>query len=214
MYHVMRAVLGHEAGASGDQALAVLISPATPPVTTTMAAAKANFAALAKLVADVLASDGDKVLALLLGECPAVCAVFLGLAWNDDVSSCGWPNEGLFSSPVDDRCWIEETMPPFIIASTWNHRLVTSVPVITSEPLNLRAGSFHGSGLVSSREGSMLSNPLCLAIQNHHMIMRDAVVEDSGNFDHLRFFNVHPNLSTRAYDISAFIGNAATAAGI
>ncbi|KAH8032965.1 hypothetical protein HPB51_004646 [Rhipicephalus microplus] len=46
------------------------------------------------------------------------------------------------------------------------------------------------------------------------MIMRDAVVEGSGNFDHLGLFNVHPNLSTRAYNISAFIGNAATAAGI
>ncbi|KAH8022990.1 hypothetical protein HPB51_009594 [Rhipicephalus microplus] len=46
------------------------------------------------------------------------------------------------------------------------------------------------------------------------MIMRDAVVEDSGNFDHLGFFNVHPNLSTRAYNISASIGNAAAAAGI
>ncbi|KAH8038015.1 hypothetical protein HPB51_020535 [Rhipicephalus microplus] len=46
------------------------------------------------------------------------------------------------------------------------------------------------------------------------MIMRDAVVEGSGNFDHLGFFNVHPNLSTRAYSISASIGNAAAAAGI
>ncbi|KAH8041821.1 hypothetical protein HPB51_018615 [Rhipicephalus microplus] len=46
------------------------------------------------------------------------------------------------------------------------------------------------------------------------MIMRDAVVEGSGNFDHLGFFNVHPNLSTRAYNISASIGNAAAAAGI
>ncbi|KAH8037814.1 hypothetical protein HPB51_017314 [Rhipicephalus microplus] len=46
------------------------------------------------------------------------------------------------------------------------------------------------------------------------MIMRDAVVEDFGKFDHLRFFNVHPNLSTRAYNISASIGNAATAAEI
>ncbi|XP_075729075.1 uncharacterized protein LOC142771475 [Rhipicephalus microplus] len=106
-----------------------------------------------------------QVLALLLGECPMVCTVFPGLARDDDVTSSGWPNEGWFSSPVDDRCWIEEATPPFIIASTWNHRRVTSVPVITSEPLNLRAGAFHGSGLVSSREGSMLSNPLCLAIR-------------------------------------------------
>ncbi|KAL3172589.1 hypothetical protein MRX96_043117 [Rhipicephalus microplus] len=106
-----------------------------------------------------------QVLALLLGECPTVCAVFPGLARDDDLTSSGWPNESWFSSPVDDRCWIEETMPTLIIASTWNYRRVTSVPVITSEPLNLRAGSFHGSGLVSSREGSMLSNPLCLAIK-------------------------------------------------
>ncbi|KAH8031160.1 hypothetical protein HPB51_013526 [Rhipicephalus microplus] len=42
------------------------------------------------------------------------------------------------------------------------------------------------------------------------MIMRDAVVEGSGNFDHLGFFNVHPNLSTRAYNISAYIENAAS----
>ncbi|KAH8027409.1 hypothetical protein HPB51_005247 [Rhipicephalus microplus] len=53
-----------------------------------------------------------------------------------------------------------------------------------------------------------------LTSQNHHMIMRDAVVEGSGNFDHLGFFNVHPKLSTRAYNISASIGNAAAAAGI
>ncbi|KAH7942668.1 hypothetical protein HPB51_028651 [Rhipicephalus microplus] len=45
------------------------------------------------------------------------------------------------------------------------------------------------------------------------MIMRDAVVEGSGNFDHLGFFNVRPILSTRAYNISASIGNAAAAAG-
>ncbi|KAH8030690.1 hypothetical protein HPB51_011477 [Rhipicephalus microplus] len=46
------------------------------------------------------------------------------------------------------------------------------------------------------------------------MIMRDAVVESSGNFDHLGFFNVHPNLSTWTYNISASIGNAAAAAEI
>ncbi|KAH8038310.1 hypothetical protein HPB51_000742 [Rhipicephalus microplus] len=45
------------------------------------------------------------------------------------------------------------------------------------------------------------------------MIIGDAIVEDSGNFDHLEFFNVHPNLSTRAY-ISASIGNVAATAGI
>lgn len=27
--------------------------------------------------------------------------------------------------------------------------------------------------------------------QNHDLIIRDAVVEGSGNFDHLDFFNVH-----------------------
>uniref|UniRef100_A0A224YR07 Uncharacterized protein n=1 Tax=Rhipicephalus zambeziensis TaxID=60191 RepID=A0A224YR07_9ACAR len=42
-----------------------------------------------------------------------------------------------------------------------------------------------------------------LTSQNHDMIMRDAVVEGSGNFDHLGFFNVHLNLSTRASDIFA-----------
>ncbi|KAH8032719.1 hypothetical protein HPB51_001417 [Rhipicephalus microplus] len=31
------------------------------------------------------------------------------------------------------------------------------------------------------------------------MIVRHAVVEGSGDFDHLGFFNVHPNLSTRAH---------------
>ncbi|KAH8030598.1 hypothetical protein HPB51_010429 [Rhipicephalus microplus] len=46
------------------------------------------------------------------------------------------------------------------------------------------------------------------------MIMRDAVVEGSGNSDHLGFFNMHPNPSTRAYNISASIRNAAAAAGI
>ncbi|KAH8038713.1 hypothetical protein HPB51_002857 [Rhipicephalus microplus] len=44
-------------------------------------------------------------------------------------------------------------------------------------------------------------------------VFLDAVVEGSGNFDHLGFFNVHPNLSTRAYNISASIGNAAVEAG-
>ncbi|KAH7934564.1 hypothetical protein HPB51_029068 [Rhipicephalus microplus] len=44
--------------------------------------------------------------------------------------------------------------------------------------------------------------------------MRDAVVEGSANFDHLGLFNVHPNVNTRAYNIFASIGNAATAAGI
>ncbi|KAH8042507.1 hypothetical protein HPB51_023835 [Rhipicephalus microplus] len=46
------------------------------------------------------------------------------------------------------------------------------------------------------------------------MIMRDVVVEGSENFDYLELFNVPPNLSTRAYSISASIGNAATTAGI
>ncbi|KAH8036663.1 hypothetical protein HPB51_003553 [Rhipicephalus microplus] len=46
------------------------------------------------------------------------------------------------------------------------------------------------------------------------MIMRNAVVEGSGNFDHLGFFNVNPNLSTRAYNISGSIVNAAAAARI
>ncbi|KAL3227322.1 hypothetical protein MRX96_048799 [Rhipicephalus microplus] len=67
----------------------------------------------------------DEVLALLLGECPTVCTVFPGLARDDDVTSSGWPNEGWFSSPMEDRCWMEETTPPFIIASTWNRRRVT-----------------------------------------------------------------------------------------
>ena len=41
-----------------------------------------------------------------------------------------------------------------------------------------------------------------LTSQKHDMIMKDAVVEGSGNFDHLGFFSVHLNLSTRASDIS------------
>ncbi|KAH8036820.1 hypothetical protein HPB51_006075 [Rhipicephalus microplus] len=106
-----------------------------------------------------------QVLAILLGESPAVCTVFPGLARDDDVASSGWPGEAWLSSPVDDRCCIEETTPLLILASTWNQRRVTSVPVIASEPLNPRAVSYHGSGLVSSRGGNMLSNPLCLAIQ-------------------------------------------------
>uniref|UniRef100_A0A6G5AHV7 Uncharacterized protein n=1 Tax=Rhipicephalus microplus TaxID=6941 RepID=A0A6G5AHV7_RHIMP len=52
-----------------------------------------------------------------------------------------------------------------------------------------------------------------LTSQNHHMTMRDPVVEGAGNFDHLGFPNAHPNLSTRAY-ISASIGNAAATAEI
>ncbi|KAH8037247.1 hypothetical protein HPB51_009690 [Rhipicephalus microplus] len=46
------------------------------------------------------------------------------------------------------------------------------------------------------------------------MIMKDAVVEDSKNFDHPGFFNVHPNLSARTYSIFAFTENATAAAGI
>ncbi|KAH8042257.1 hypothetical protein HPB51_021341 [Rhipicephalus microplus] len=46
------------------------------------------------------------------------------------------------------------------------------------------------------------------------MIMKDAVVEDPANFDHLGFFNVHPNLSRRAYSTFASIANAAATAGI
>uniref|UniRef100_A0A131Z605 Uncharacterized protein n=1 Tax=Rhipicephalus appendiculatus TaxID=34631 RepID=A0A131Z605_RHIAP len=38
--------------------------------------------------------------------------------------------------------------------------------------------------------------------------MRRAVVERSGNFGHLGFFNVHPNLSTQASGILASIENA------
>ncbi|KAH8021958.1 hypothetical protein HPB51_019602 [Rhipicephalus microplus] len=55
--HVMRVVPGREVRATGDQALAV--SPATPPIAAKMASAKANFAALAELVADVLVSGDD-----------------------------------------------------------------------------------------------------------------------------------------------------------
>ncbi|KAL1468234.1 hypothetical protein MTO96_025604 [Rhipicephalus appendiculatus] len=106
-----------------------------------------------------------QVSVLLLGEGPAVRTVFPGLARDDDVTSSGWHGEAWLSSPEDNRCCIEETTPLFITVSTWNHCRVMSVPVITSEPLNPRAGSFHGSGLVSSREGNMLSNPLCLALQ-------------------------------------------------
>ncbi|KAH8027541.1 hypothetical protein HPB51_007091 [Rhipicephalus microplus] len=46
------------------------------------------------------------------------------------------------------------------------------------------------------------------------MVTADAVVVGSGNFDHLGLFKVHPKLRTRAYNISAFIGNAAVAAEI
>lgn len=53
----MRVVPGREVRTFGDQVLAV--SPATPPIAAKMAAVKANFAALAKLVADVLVSDDD-----------------------------------------------------------------------------------------------------------------------------------------------------------
>ncbi|KAH8034879.1 hypothetical protein HPB51_003166 [Rhipicephalus microplus] len=44
-----------------------------------------------------------------------------------------------------------------------------------------------------------------LTSQSHHMIMRDAVVEGSGNLDHLGSFNAHRNLSTRAYVSATFI---------
>lgn len=41
------------------------------------------------------------------------------------------------------------------------------------------------------------------------MIISDAVVEGFRTFDHLKFFNVHPNLCTQAYSIFASIENAA-----
>ena len=44
--------------------------------------------------------------------------------------------------------------------------------------------------------------------QNNDMIMRDAVVEGFRNFDHLVFFNMHLNISTRASSIFASIENA------
>lgn len=44
------------------------------------------------------------------------------------------------------------------------------------------------------------------------MIVRDAVVEGSGNFAHLGFFNVH--LSTQASSILASIKNTFAGAGI
>ncbi|KAH8021264.1 hypothetical protein HPB51_013939 [Rhipicephalus microplus] len=46
------------------------------------------------------------------------------------------------------------------------------------------------------------------------MVMKDTVVEGSGNFNHLGFCNVHPNLSARTYSIFTFIENAAAAARI
>lgn len=42
--------------------------------------------------------------------------------------------------------------------------------------------------------------------------MIDAAVESFGNFDHLGFTNMHPNLSKGAYIISASTENAAAAA--
>ncbi|KAH8035806.1 hypothetical protein HPB51_008633 [Rhipicephalus microplus] len=55
---------------------------------------------------------------------------------------------------------------------------------------------------------------LGLTSQNH-TITSDAVAEDSGIFDNLGLFNVHPNLSTRgAYSIFTAIENSTAAAGI
>lgn len=48
--------------------------------------------------------------------------------------------------------------------------------------------------------------------QNHHVVIRDTVVEGSRYFDHLGFFIVHPNLSTWAHSIFGSIENAAAAA--
>lgn len=44
------------------------------------------------------------------------------------------------------------------------------------------------------------------------MIIRDAIVEGSRNFDHLRFYNKHLNPSTQAFSIYVFIKNAGTMA--
>lgn len=46
------------------------------------------------------------------------------------------------------------------------------------------------------------------------MIKKDAVVEGSGDFDHLVLFNVHQNLCTRAYSISFYIENVAATARV
>ncbi|KAH8023889.1 hypothetical protein HPB51_018870 [Rhipicephalus microplus] len=145
-----------------------LFASATPKIVCSHVKEKAKIPPLFVHEEENFANECDdavEVLAILLGESPAVCTVFPGLARDDDVTSSGWPGEAWLSSPVDDRCCIKETTPLLILASTWNQRRVTSVPVIASEPLNPRAVSYHGSGLVSSREGNMLSNPLCLAIQ-------------------------------------------------
>ncbi|KAL3220608.1 hypothetical protein MRX96_050343 [Rhipicephalus microplus] len=95
----------------------------------------------------------------LLGECPTVCTVFPGLARDVDVTSSGWPNEGWFSSPVDDRCWIEETTPPFIIASTWNHcRLLVmaccSCGAITNASAAMTATRAHRFGNIMAGPSS------------------------------------------------------------
>lgn len=44
------------------------------------------------------------------------------------------------------------------------------------------------------------------------MIIGDAVVGDSGNFDHLEFFNVHPHLGSWVSSIFASTENVAAAA--
>ncbi|KAH8021778.1 hypothetical protein HPB51_016857 [Rhipicephalus microplus] len=50
--------------------------------------------------------------------------------------------------------------------------------------------------------------------RNLHMIMKDAVVEGSESFDHMVFFNVRPNLSTRAHSILDSVENSTTTTGI
>lgn len=72
---------------------------------------------------------------------------------------------------------------------------------------------FYFLRLFVSRSSSLIDS-WGFTSQNHHMIRRDAIVECSGNFDRLGFFNVHPKLSTRAYNITASIGNGAATAEI
>lgn len=53
-----------------------------------------------------------------------------------------------------------------------------------------------------SEQNSINNNCLLFTSQKHTLIIRDTILECLGNFDHLKFLNVHLNLRTRACNAS------------
>lgn len=58
-----------------------------------------------------------------------------------------------------------------------------------------------GTGTLFEKEGRFQKCNREFTFVNHNMIMRHPIVEGSGIYDHLGFFNVHLKLGTRASSI-------------